>query len=156
MKYLLDTGILLRLVHPSDARHQEIVDALASLKSQGHSFYTAMQNIAEFWNVSTRPATARGGFGLTPDEAERRLGIIERAVEVVIESSASYIEWKRLVKAHGVCGVEVHDARLVALMTVQSIDRLLTLNADDFKRFSGLAVMTPLNVIEQQPKGQDG
>ena len=112
MKYLLDTGILLRLVHPADPQHQGIVNALAALKSQGHSFHSAMQNIAEFWNTSTRPATARGGFSLSPQETRQRLEVIERAVEVLTDTRASYDEWKQLVTRHAVSGVQVEAKRL--------------------------------------------
>jgi predicted nucleic acid-binding protein len=147
MKYLLDTGILLRLVHPTDPRHREIVNTLATLKSRGNSFYAAIQNIAEFWNVSTRPVGSRGGFGLLPDEVERRLSVIERAVEILSESIDSYAEWKRLVKLHKISGVQVHDARLVAVMNVQGIQNIVTLNADDFKRYQNVAITTPTESI---------
>jgi predicted nucleic acid-binding protein len=93
---------------------------------------------AEFWNVSTRPATARGGFGLTVAEAGRRLALIEKMVEFVTESPASYTEWRRPVVSHGMSGVQVHDARLVAVMRVERIDTLLTLNARDVARYSWL------------------
>jgi predicted nucleic acid-binding protein len=147
MKYLLDSGILLRLVHPTDPRHREVAEAVALLKGQGHSFYAGMQNVAEFWNVSTRPLAARGGFGLSPQETEQRLRIIERAVEILTESQTSYAEWKRLVIQHRVLGVQVHDTRLAALMNTEGILHLLTLNAADFTRFTGLVVRTPAEVI---------
>ena len=147
MRYLLDTGILLRLVHPTDPQHQDLVGALDRLKSRGDTFYCGMQNVAEFWNVTTRPATARGGLGLTPPEAHRRLAIIELAVEVLTDSAASYTEWKRLVVLHAVSGVQVHDAKLVALMNVERVTHLLTLKPSDFKRFAPLTTTTPGDVL---------
>lgn len=63
MLYLVDTDVLLRLFDRSDPNHGAIRTALKLLRSQGHSLVTTPQNIAEFWNVSTRPSTARGGFG---------------------------------------------------------------------------------------------
>ena len=151
MKYLLDTGILLRLVHPTDAQHQDVCDAVALLRAQGHTFYCGMQNVAEFWNATTRPITARGGFGLTPQQAQFRLAILERAIEILTESSASYHEWKALVVQHSVSGVQVHDTRLVALMKVQEIGHLLSLNSLDFQRFAGLVVITPREVLAVRP-----
>lgn len=147
MRYLLDTGILLRLVHPTDPQHDDVVDALDLLKSRGDTFFCGMQNIAEFWNVTTRPASSRGGFGLTTQEAQRRLAIIELAVEVLTDSAASFAEWKRLVIAHAVLGVQVHDTKLVALMHVEGITHFLTLNPSDFKRFARLTVATPKEVL---------
>jgi len=89
MRYLVDTGVLLRLVHPADPQHTDVVNALDLLKTRGDTFYCGMQNVAEFWNVTTRPVTARGGFGLTAQEAQRRLDIIELAIEVLTDSPAS-------------------------------------------------------------------
>jgi len=106
-----------------------------------------MQNVAEFWSVTTRPASARGGFGLTTQEAQRRLAIIELAVEVLTDSPTSYAEWKRLIVLHSVLGVRVHDARLVALMIAEGIGHFLTLNPADFKRFAQLTTTTPKDVL---------
>jgi hypothetical protein len=44
-------------------------------------------------------------------------------------------ERKSLVVRHGVVGVKVHDARLVAAMNVPGVRRLLTFNAGDFTRY---------------------
>jgi predicted nucleic acid-binding protein len=39
------------------------------------------------------------------------------------------------VTTYKVIGVQVHDARLVAAMRVNGIQRLLTFNGDDFLRY---------------------
>jgi len=54
MKYLLDSGILLRLVSPAQPLLQEITSALEILKDRGHTFHCSTQNIAEFWSVALR------------------------------------------------------------------------------------------------------
>ena len=68
---------------------------------------------------------------------------MERIVTVLPEAVGTYVEWKKLVLAHGVMGVQVHDARLVAAMNVHGVRRLLSLNKADFARYSGLIVQTP-------------
>ncbi len=68
MLVLFDTGNLLRLLDRSDPQHQDIRAALRLLKSQEDTFVVAPQVIAEFWNVCTRPASARGGYGLSVQE----------------------------------------------------------------------------------------
>jgi predicted nucleic acid-binding protein len=73
MRHLLDTGILVRVPHRADPLNPEIRESLRHLAAAGHTFVTTRQNIAEFWNVCTRPASARGGFGLSPEETARRL-----------------------------------------------------------------------------------
>ena len=53
MRYLLDTGILVRILHRADPQNPVIRDALRKLAVEGHAFVAARQNIVEFWNVCT-------------------------------------------------------------------------------------------------------
>ena len=71
MPYVLDTSVLLRLFDRSDPSHIAIRQAVIRLKVRGERLVTTAQNIAEFRNVSKRPATARGGYGLPVEEVER-------------------------------------------------------------------------------------
>ena len=58
------------------------------------------------------------------------------------DSEATHEEWRRIVVEARVSGIQVHDARMVASMRVRGIANLLTLNARDFHRFSGISVLT--------------
>jgi predicted nucleic acid-binding protein len=147
MRHLLDTGILARLPHRADPLHHAARDALRRLAAGRHTFVTATQNVAEFWNLCTRPAAARGGFGLSVDETRRRLRLLERFVTVLKEPDSAYAKWKALVVAQQVLGKQVHDARLVALMRAYRIKRILTLNASDFVRYDGIEAVTPHDIL---------
>ncbi|MGH9838008.1 MAG: type II toxin-antitoxin system VapC family toxin [Blastocatellia bacterium] len=146
MDILVDTGVLLRLTIPSDPNHADARRAIRLLKASGNYLVAMTQNAAEFWNVCTRPSTARGGYGLSIDETARKLLLIERLVEIRPDSQAIFREWKRLVVANSVKGVQVHDTRLAAAMNVYGIAHILTFNGGDFKRFSGLTVIEPKSV----------
>jgi predicted nucleic acid-binding protein len=135
MRYLLDTGILIRLPHRTDAFHSLIRQTLVRLGREGHTFVTGTQNIAEFWNVCTRPSSARGGLGLDINIVRKRLRMIERFIVVLHETDSSYTIWKSWILAHKVHGKQVHDARLAALMISHRIRRILTLNSVDFVRY---------------------
>ena len=54
-----------------------------------------------------------------------------------------YSEWKRLVVAYSVMGVQAHDARLVAAMKVYGIERILTFNVQDFLRYKEIEAVRP-------------
>ncbi len=144
MRVLIDTGVLLRLLDRADPLHLPIRQALCDLRSRGEVPVTSAQNVAEFWNVCTRPASARGGYGLSVGETERRLRVLERLFAVLTENSGTYPLWRNLVVAHGVQGVQVHDARLVALMQAHGISRILTINVADFSRYAGVVSVTSL------------
>ncbi len=143
MAHLIDTGVLLRVFDRSDPYHAGIRATLRRLVRNGERLVTASQNIAEFWNVSTRPASARGGYGHPIERVWRRISAIEQFCDVLTESPESYARWKQLVAQHSVTGVKVHDVRLVAIMESYGISQLLTLNAADFQRFGQIQSQVP-------------
>ena len=148
MRYLLDSGVLLRLLNQADVIHPVVREAVLLLRARGHVCVTGLQNLCEFWNVCTRPATARGGLGWNFDQTYRRLRIIERFIEVLPDRPEVLVQWRALVVQHRVQGVQAHDTRLAALMQVHGVTNLVTLNPKDFARFSLISPMTPAEVIK--------
>jgi predicted nucleic acid-binding protein len=146
MLVLVDSGILLRLLEPSDPEHAAIRGAVRVLRRPGDTLVTAAQNAAEFWNVCTRPVSARRGYGLSIADADRRLRVIEQLFQVLPDSPAAYQAWRRLIVAHAVQGVQVHDARLVALVQVNGIAPILTLIGSDFTRYVGILPIAPTSL----------
>jgi len=51
--------------------------------------------------------------------------------------------WRQLVERHAVKGKQVHDARLVAVMLEGGLDRVLTFNVDDFRRYPDIVAVSP-------------
>ena len=147
MRYLVDTNVLLRLLQRNDPNYSIIRQAVRVLMARGDELCCAPQNIVELWNVSTRPATARGGFGLTIAETDRRVRLIERIFTILEETPAVYPEWRRLVVDNSVAGVQVHDARIVSMMNVHGITHILTLNSADFSRYTGIMNMSPDEIL---------
>jgi predicted nucleic acid-binding protein len=134
---LVDTNVLLRTARRNDPQHKLVNAAVAKLASENTILYYTHQNIAEVWNAMTRPIS-RNGFGLAIEKAEREIRLPD--------SEATYREWRDLIVRYGVSGVQVHDARLVATMRVHGIRHILTLNADDFRRYEGIVVLHPENI----------
>lgn len=93
MRYLVDTSVLLRLLQRNDPNYSIIRQAVRTLLARGDELCCEPQNIVEFWNVSTRPASARGGFGLTIVETDRRVRLIERVFTILDETAAAYLKW---------------------------------------------------------------
>ena len=148
MIYLVDTNILLRFADASHPMYPLIRNAIQKLRSEGHILKIASQNCLEFWNVATRP-TKKNGFGLTPDHAEQLLQSIEQLFLILPDSPDVYQEWRRLVVKFRVSGVQVHDARLVALMRVNEVSHILTFNFKDFSRYSSeqILAVSPETII---------
>jgi predicted nucleic acid-binding protein len=140
--YLVDTNILLRLSRLDDPSHETIDAPLNALKLRGIDFHFSIQNITEFWNVSTRPAE-RNGYDLSIAEANFLLKFIESTMTFLPDNDQVYAIWRQLVVAHNVRGVQVHDARLAAIMQAYGLTHILTLNTGDFERFPDIVAVHP-------------
>jgi predicted nucleic acid-binding protein len=142
---LPDTNILLRSVEPLHPQHAVAVTAVSRLIAESTPVYFTLQNIAEFWNVATRPV-ANNGLGLSIPTTLGEVEKLEALLTLLPDTPAVYAEWKRIIVQYGVSGVKVHDARLVATMKTHGVSRLLTFDVDDFKRYTGIEVMHPKTV----------
>lgn len=65
---------------------------------------------------------------------------------------AIYPQWRKLVVAHSVLGVRVHDARIVAAMKVHGVKDIVTFNVDDYVRYPSIRVLHPTDLV---PKPED-
>lgn len=153
MAYLLDTGILLRLVDETDQQHVIVVDAVDVLIKRRDDLFITTQNIAEYWNVAMRPK-ANNGLELPTANALRLFDdSIAPICAVIAESASLPHEFKRLLFQYNVVGKQVHDARLVAMMLTWQIDHVLTLNERNFKRYvpEGIVVLSPATITATSP-----
>jgi predicted nucleic acid-binding protein len=139
---LLDTNILLRISKGDDPANDSISKALHALVRDGSRLCYTSQTLGEFWNASTRPIE-KNGFGLDVADTDRLARVIEREFEFLPDSRKVHDRWRSLLVAHGIQGVQVHDARLAASMYVHGVEQLLTINIRDFRRFEGLKILHP-------------
>lgn len=146
---LLDTNILLRLTKRDSPEFSSIREALRTLDRGNNRLCYTSQNLVEFWNVSTRPVD-KNGHGLSVREAEQAAQHIENAFHLLPDAEQIHAEWRRLVMAYAVSGVQVHDARLVAAMKVHGGQHLLTLNDRDFICCKEVVALHPGHVVGQR------
>ncbi|MBW4607057.1 MAG: type II toxin-antitoxin system VapC family toxin [Hassallia sp. WJT32-NPBG1] len=142
MAYLVDTNIILRMAQPDHPMCLSALNALGILRHQQEECYLTHQNLVEFCRSATRPVE-KNGLGLAILEASAELQRLETLFLVLPDVSEIYSEWKRLVLEYGVMGVNVHDARLVAVMLVHGVTHIFTFNIKDFTRYS--ALITPVD-----------
>jgi predicted nucleic acid-binding protein len=149
-RYLIDGNILIRWVQPSDLDYPIVKSALEALANHGAILCYTSQNVAEFWNACTRPAD-RNGYGLLPQEADRRARLFETRLRLLADNLAVHQEWRRLIVTHSVSGVRIHDARLVAAMRVFGVKRILTFNERDFARYADIEAIHPSSISAMNP-----
>src|SRR5690606_33859305 len=115
------------------------------LDSEGAELTLSPQVVYEFWTVATRPKDVNG-LGLSTEEANHQLEKLLSIFRLIPESEAVFEEWRKQVSTKKISGKLSHDARLAAVMIVNKIENLLTLNPNDFKRFFEIRVVDPTSI----------
>ena len=142
MATLIDTNILLRSVQPSHSMHAVALAALENLMKKEELLVMTVQNVAEFWNVATRPGN-NNGLGFTIEETQISVARLESFFQILSEDVTSYATWKTMLTDRRITGAQVHDARLAAVMKVHGIGRIITFNISDFARFPEIEAVHP-------------
>ncbi len=96
MRVLVDTNVLVRSVQRNHPHMRIARQALRSLAQQGDELCVTPQNIAEFWNVCTRPVTANG-LGNSIAATDRLTARIEAFFTVLPDTIEAFREWRRLI-----------------------------------------------------------
>jgi 2-amino-4-hydroxy-6-hydroxymethyldihydropteridine diphosphokinase len=143
LKFLIDANVLLRIFRQDDPQYQLIAEALDELDDRGAESCFSLQNIAEFWNVCTRPKE-RNGYGLSIADTNECVEYIEHTMTYLPDSQQVYSIWRDLVITRNVRGVQVHDARLAAIMRAYGVTRILTLNESDFSATPAFRPFIPI------------
>ena len=147
MIYLVDTNVLLRLLHTTDPNYTTVQSAVNKLWANNDELKTTSQNFAEFWNVSTR-STEKNGYGLGISQTSQLLLNAEKIFPLLSDSPVIYHEWRRLVVKNNVSETQTFDARLVASMVSNRVTHILTFNTKDFVRYrhEGIKAVDPATI----------
>jgi len=113
---------------------------------QGDEVFFCSQNIAQYWNVATRPAD-KNGLGLSQEEVLQEVRSIEGLLTLLPDIPAFYTAWKDIARDHKVQGVKVYGARLVAFMSIYAIEGILTFNDADFRRYKNITAIHPSSAV---------
>ncbi len=146
MAYLFDSNIFLRLAEKKSPYRPSVIGAIRTLRSRGERIYYTPQIVSEFWNVCTRPTSARSGLGLSISRTQRKVNLIGKHFTMLYDSPATFFEWLRLVSDLQIKGVQVHDAKIAASMIVHNIPFLVTFNVKDFVRFPMITAVDPKSI----------
>jgi predicted nucleic acid-binding protein len=140
--YLADTNIVVRFANKASAQHKLVYHTVGALWRKQLPIHITPQVCAEFWSVATRPADVNG-LGWTVEETREVLNSLLELFPLLPDTPDIFGHWLTLVTKHKVQGKQVHDAHLVAAMQTHSIEHLLTLNAEDFKRYAEITPVHP-------------
>lgn len=146
MKILLDTNLLLRMAQPGHPHCILAQRAVVAVTAANQRPCVVPQVVYEFWVAATRP-TDVNGLGMDCPSAAAALEDLWPVVRLLRDERGVYDHWRQLIVQHQVRGKPAHDARLVAAMQRHGLTNILTFNADDFRRFAGINVHAPSDIL---------
>ncbi len=132
MKALLDTSVLVAAVVQAHPQHGRALPWLVRGRRGEFQLFVASHTLAEMFAVlTTLPVKPR----ISPSTAWRLVSEnIARPARVVALSTADYQATIKQVAAIGLAGGVVYDALIARAAQKARVDRLLTLDTDDFER----------------------
>lgn len=145
MNILVDANILVRLRDAASPHHVPCAEAIQRAIDKGDILMVCTQTLIEYWVVATRSIDVNG-LGLTPAQAETDLQDFRQTFLVLPEPPDVGERWQELVAHYRVSGRPSHDARYAALMLAHGITHLLTLNPQDFLRYTEITCLAPADI----------
>lgn len=133
-RVFLDTNVLLAATDLARPERDAALGVLERWPREGVALYVSGQVLREYLAVATRPAKSNG-LGLSPADAVANVRALRSRLQVLAEDGRQQDTLLRLVHEHDVSGKQVHDANIVAAMLAASLEVLLTLNGEDFRRY---------------------
>lgn len=147
--YLLDTNIVLRFSNPSDGQHELVTNAVAAILATGDECLLVPQVLIEMWVVATRP-TDVNGLGWSTTYTRNVIEQLLQRFPLAEEAPQLFPTWLEIVATQKISGKRAHDARLIAMMKIASINHILTLNPGDFANMAEITVIHPQQVVKAE------
>lgn len=131
----LDTNILLAATDEARQEHEQAVAALNVWPASGLVLYTSGQIMREYLAVATSPVD-QNGLGMARLDAVANVRALRARLTLLTEDTKVSDRLLELLETVECGGKQIHDANVVATMLIHGIDTLVTMNVDDFARFS--------------------
>jgi predicted nucleic acid-binding protein len=141
-KIFVDTNVLVYASNKLSPWYLISKQTLDIMKKEGIEIILSPQVLREYLAVTTRMASIN-----QTDDIKGILANVEtfqKEFKVVEENHFMLHKLIAILEKIPVAGKQIHDASIVAIMQHHNIQHLLTHNVDDFKRFSGLITIIPL------------
>lgn len=142
---LLDTNVLLTATSPARPLHRKALAVLQAWPLRNISLCVSGQILREYLVVSTRPVDVNG-LGLGLEAGLENVAELQSRLRILDEPAAVFAQLQTLVRRHECSGKQIHDAGIVATAVVNGVNRILTGNASDFRRYA--AHVEILNLAE--------
>jgi len=141
----VDTCILVYANLKLSPFHQQTVERLKSYDEKGCELWISRQTLREYLSAMTKQSMLTSAIPLSSLIADVRYFanrfLVGEDGPKVTESLLN------LISQSPTGGKQIHDANIVATMLEYGVNRLLTHNVKDFKRFSNVITIIPLETV---------
>ena len=137
----VDTNVLLTATDESRLQHQGAGRLLNESSRRGLHLAASGQILREYLVVATRPVDTNG-LGLQVRNAAANVTEFLRCIHLYDETVEVARRLRQLGLAYGLRGKRLHDANIVATMSIHGIRTLVTQNPDDFAPFDEIDLLT--------------
>lgn len=145
---VLDTGVLLTATTPSRRFHKRALALLDRWPNRGIRLAATSQILREYLVVATRPRDVNG-LDLTIDQAITNIQALLERMRLLIPTRASVDMLTEIVRRTSTRGKVIHDANVVVTMASHGVQRIVTANPDDFRRFDDIVEVIDLAEIDR-------
>lgn len=135
---LLDTNILIHGNQDASPHFHTITERLIEFADSDEELVVCPQVLYEFYTVATRPVEARGGLGISAEDALSQIQKFRSNYLFINDSEDLFSVWLQLIEQYGSLGTAAHDTRLVAFMRSHKIDQLYTMNPRHFNLYADI------------------
>ena len=138
----IDTNILIYATIAESPFHQAAREAIKIATQEKQTLWVSRQILREYLVIVTRPQSF--DLPLSKEQAIHRITFFENTFNVADDLPQVTQNLLALLNNYSVGGKQIHDANIVATMQAYHINRLLTYNTNDFKRFNDIIQLESL------------
>ncbi len=144
-KIFLDTNVLVFSKAVRAPLHEIARQAIEEQYAAGAEVWVSRQVLREYLATLSRPQTFSNPQ--PPDILVADVRYFKSHFFIAEDTSQVTERLLDLIQRVPIGGKQIHDANIVATMLTYDIPTLLTNNTDDFKRFSHLITVLPLDAV---------
>ena len=141
----VDTNVLLTATDESRPQHQDAGRLLNESGHRGLHLAASGQILREYLVVATRPLETNG-LGLQVRDATANVTEFLRCIHLYDETEEVARRLRQLGLSYGLRGKRLHDANIVATMSIHGIRALVTQNPGDFATFDEIDLLTVADI----------